>query len=112
MALFRLARPVKAPHVPLARTDPPKGAVVRIYGYGGWKAMKPLRTALNWVTAVKADEIIGRAIWTKRIDGATEPGDSGGPAFYRGKQVGVLFGPNEYSSVASHRGWIRQVTGV
>ncbi|MEV6945315.1 hypothetical protein AB0N07_25570 [Streptomyces sp. NPDC051172] len=35
--------------------------------------------------------------------GDTEPGDSGGPALSKGNQVGVLFGPNEYSSVASHR---------
>jgi hypothetical protein len=112
VALFRLSRPVRTAHVTLARTDPPKGSVISIYGYGDWKKMKPLRKALNRVTAVKPDFIIGRAIWTKKIDGVDEPGDSGGPAFYCGKQVGVLFGPSEYSSIASHRGWIRQVTGV
>jgi hypothetical protein len=45
------AKPIKAPHVKLADTDPPKGTVVD-------------------------------------------------------------FGPSEYSSVASHRAWIRKVTGV
>jgi len=113
VALFRLAKPVKAPHVKLANTDPRKGAVVNIYGYGSFgKHPKNLRTATNRVTAVKHDEIIGRAIWTKKINGDDEPGDSGGPAMYKGRQVGVLFGPSEYSSVASHRAWIRKVTGV
>ncbi|MFF7945748.1 hypothetical protein [Streptomyces griseorubiginosus] len=56
--------------------------------------------------------IIGRAIWTKRLSGDEEPGDSGGPAFYKGQQVGVLYGPNEYSSATSHRGWIKKVTGI
>lgn len=64
------------------------------------------------VTGVNHDDIIGRAIWSRKLRGDTEPGDSGGPAFYKGKQVGVLFGPNEYSSVASHRAWIKKVTGV
>lgn len=113
VALFRLAKPVKAPHVKLADTDPPKGAVVNIYGYGSnGKHPKNLRKATNRVTAIKHDDIIGRAIWTKKLSGGDEPGDSGGPAFYKGKEVGVLFGPSEYSSVASHRAWIRSVTGV
>jgi secreted trypsin-like serine protease len=113
VALFRLAKPVKAPHVKLADADPPKGVVVNIYGYGNYgKHPKPLRKATNRVTAVRHDDIIGRAIWTKRISGATEPGDSGGPAFYKGKEVGVLYGPNEYSSVASHHAWIRRISGV
>jgi hypothetical protein len=113
VALFRLSKPVKAPHVRLADTDPPKGAVVDIYGYGSdTQHFKPLRTATNRVTAIKHDDIIGRAIWTKKLSGDDQPGDSGGPAFYKGKEVGVLFGPSEYSSVASHRAWIRKVTGV
>ncbi|MFF4508805.1 S1 family peptidase [Streptomyces sp. NPDC001401] len=113
VALFRLAKPVKAPHIRLADLDPRKGAVVNIYGYGSFgKHPKNLRKATVRVTGVKHDDIIGRAIWTKKLSGDTEPGDSGGPAFYKGKQVGVLFGPNEYSSVASHRAWIKKVTGV
>ena len=113
VALFRLAEPVKAPHIKLADTDPCKGAVVNIYGYGSFgKYPKNLRKATVRVTGVKHDAIVGRAIWTKKLSGDTEPGDSGGPAFYKGKQVGVLFGPNEYSSVASHRGWIKKATGV
>lgn len=110
VALFRLAKPVNAPHIKLADTDPRKGAVVNIYGYGSDDTPKNLRTATNRVTAVKHDDLIGRAIWTKKLSGAAEPGDSGGPAFYKGKQVGVLFGPGEYSSIASHRTWIRRVT--
>ncbi|MFG2961298.1 S1 family peptidase [Streptomyces sp. NPDC048291] len=113
VALFRLAKPIKAPHVKLADADPPRQAVVNIYGYGSYgRHPKNLRTATNRVTAVKHDGIIGRAIWTKKLSGATQGGDSGGPAFYKGKEVGVLFGPNEYSSVASHRTWIKRITGV
>ncbi|MGX9891608.1 S1 family peptidase [Streptomyces sp. NPDC002276] len=115
VALFRLAKPIKAPHVKLADTDPRKGAVVNIYGYGSNDMHpKPLRAATNRVTAVKNDDIIGRALFLKKVSGTTEGGDSGGPAFYKGKQVGVLFalGPTEYSSVASHRAWIRSVTGA
>lgn len=112
VALFRLARPVNAPHVKLAGTDPRTGAVVDIYGYGGYGKPKNLRTATNRVTAVKHDDIIGRAVFLKKINGAAEPGDSGGPAFFKGQQIGVAYGPGEYSSVASHRAWIRSVTGV
>ncbi|MFJ9894791.1 S1 family peptidase [Streptomyces sp. NPDC091280] len=113
VALFRLAKPVRAPHVKLADTDPRKGAVVDIYGYGSFKSQpKNLRTATERVNSVKHDDIIGRAIRTKKLTGDDEPGDSGGPAFYKGKQVGVLFGPDEYSSIAAHRAWIRRVTGV
>jgi secreted trypsin-like serine protease len=113
IALFRLAKPVKAPHIKLADTDPPKGAVVDIYGYGSYGPHpKPLRKATNRVTAIKHDDIIGRAIWTKKLSGATEPGDSGGPALYKGKQIGVAFGPGEYSGIASHHAWIRHVTGA
>ncbi|MFJ3800030.1 S1 family peptidase [Streptomyces sp. NPDC090088] len=113
VALFRLDRPVRVPHVKLVDVDPRRGAVVGIYGYGSFgKHPKPLQTATNRVTAIKHDDIIGRAIWTKKISGDSEPGDSGGPAFYKGRQVGVLFGPSEYSSIASHRAWIRSVTGA
>ncbi|MFJ9565195.1 S1 family peptidase [Streptomyces fuscichromogenes] len=113
VALFRLAKPVKAPHIKLAETDPAHGAVVNIYGYGSSGTRpKNLHEATARVTSVRHDDIIGRAIWIKKITGDTEPGDSGGPAFYRGRQVGVVFGPDEYSSVASHRAWIRKVTGV
>ncbi|MFF4256577.1 S1 family peptidase [Streptomyces sp. NPDC001663] len=113
VALFRLAKPVKAPHIKLAAADPARGAVVDIYGYGS-SAPRPknLHTATARVTSVKHDDIIGRAIWIKKVSGGTEGGDSGGPAFYKGRQVGVLFGPNQYSSVASHRAWIREVTGA
>ncbi|MFC8519441.1 S1 family peptidase [Streptomyces sp. NPDC057257] len=113
VALFRLAKPVKAPHVKLADADPPKGAVVNAYGYGNTGSHpKNLREATLRVTGVKHDDVIGRAIWTKKLTGYTEGGDSGGPAFYKGREGGVLFGPGEYSSVASHRAWIRKVTGV
>ncbi|MEU9456979.1 DUF1986 domain-containing protein [Streptomyces sp. NPDC048277] len=113
VGLFRLARPVNAPNVKLADVDPPRGAVVGIWGYGSFgKHPKNLRKATARVTAVNHDDIIGRAVRIKRLTGDTEPGDSGGPAFYKGKEVGVLFGPGEYSSVAAHRAWIRRVTGV
>ncbi|WP_406157274.1 hypothetical protein OG806_16895 [Streptomyces sp. NBC_00882] len=71
-----------------------------------------MRKATYRVSAVEHDEIIGRAIILKKLSGAAEPGDSGGPAFYKGKQVGVAFGPDEYGSVAAHRAWTRSVTGV
>ncbi|KPH97405.1 peptidase S1 and S6 chymotrypsin/Hap [Actinobacteria bacterium OK074] len=113
VALFKLAKPVHAPHVKLADADPPKGAVIDIYGYGSTGPKpKNLRKATNRVTAIKHDDIIGRAIWSKKLNGGDEPGDSGGPAFYKGREVGVLFGPDEHSSVASHRAWIRRVTGA
>jgi len=51
----------------------------------------------------------GRRKWRT---GDIQPGDSGVPAFYKGRQVGVVFGPDEYSSIAWHRAWIRNVTGV
>ncbi|MEV8020052.1 trypsin-like serine protease [Streptomyces sp. NPDC086554] len=57
-------------------------------------------------------------IHTTRLDGHTEPGDSGSPVFAEGqKQVGVHWGGDGagYSRdtpIAPHRQWIMDVAGV
>ncbi|MGW5658036.1 S1 family peptidase [Streptomyces humi] len=119
LALFHLAKPVKAPHVRLADADPRKGAVLNIYGYGdNHMHPKPLRTAKERVARVGTSRFgrnsVGRTIELRQVNGYAEGGDSGGPAFYRGRQVGELFGtgPDEYTSIAAHRTWIRRLTGI
>nr|WP_051833645.1 trypsin-like serine protease [Streptomyces sp. NRRL S-646] len=66
---------------------------MNIHGYGLFgKHPKNRRRATVRVTGVRHDDISGRTIWTKKLSADTEPGDSGGPAFHKGKQVGVVTG--------------------
>jgi streptogrisin C len=57
----------------------------------------------------------GRMIEATWANGIAHPGDSGGPMFYQGRQVGTCTGGagNDvvYPSIANVIGWIRQVTG-
>lgn len=123
IALMRLSSPVSTTYVTLAWSDPPVGSTNSIYGWGmtcysGCSASTQLKTASVRVTSLNAtDAYGGRAIRSTRINGNAWKGDSGGPQFYNGQQVGVASTANgvdiqNYSSVAYNRAWIQSVAGV
>lgn len=123
VALLRLSSSVSTSYVTLAWSDPPVGSTNSIYGWGmtcysGCSASTQLKTATVQVTSLNAtDAYGGRAIRSSRISGNAWKGDSGGPQFYNGVQVGVASTADgvsiqNYSSVAYNRAWIQSVAGV
>lgn len=122
LAVLRLASPVSASAVSLATVNPPVGSTNAIYGWGmtcrsGCSSSPQLKTASVRVTSFTTDAYGGPAIASTRVTGNAWKGDSGGPQFYNGQQVGVAstadgVSRQYYASVASSRAWIRSVTGV
>jgi secreted trypsin-like serine protease len=123
LALMRLSSSVSTSYVTLASSNPPVGSTNSIYGWGmtcysGCGASTQLKTANVQVTSTNAtDAYGGQAIRSTRINGNAWRGDSGGPEFYNGQQVGVASTANgttiqNYGSVAFNRAWIRSTSGV
>ncbi|MEU5551748.1 MULTISPECIES: DUF1986 domain-containing protein [unclassified Micromonospora] len=123
LALMRLSSTVSTSYVTLASSNPPVNSTNSIYGWGrtcysGCAASPQLKTASVRVTSTGVtDAYGGQAIRSTRINGNAWRGDSGGPQFYNGAQVGVAStadGVNiqNYGSVAFNRAWITSVAGV
>ncbi|MEV6492093.1 trypsin-like serine protease [Actinoplanes sp. NPDC051633] len=123
LALLRLSSPVSTTYVTLSSAYPPVNSTNSIYGWGmtcntGCGASTQLKTASVRVTTTNArDAYGGRAIGSTAINGNAWRGDSGGPQFYNGSQVGVAstadgVSRQYYGSVAYNRTWITQVAGV
>ncbi|MDR7277090.1 S1 family peptidase [Catenuloplanes atrovinosus] len=128
VALLHLSRPVRTGYARLAGTDPDPGEIDRIYGWGRETPGGPPapRLKVAEVTVMPADGRTdmfgGRALVNQGRTGAAMPGDSGGPQFHEGEQVGVASmldhdgddprGITVYSSIAAHRDWIRSTAGV
>ncbi|MEH0935707.1 S1 family peptidase [Micromonospora psammae] len=123
LALMRLSSPVTTGAVTLADSNPPIGSTNSIYGWGqtcysGCSASSQLKTATVQVTSNSAvDAYNGQAIRSTEISGNAWRGDSGGPQFYNGRQVGVAstadgYSIQNYGSVAYNRAWITSVAGV
>lgn len=123
LALLRLSSTVSTSAVTLASSNPPVGSTNSIYGWGmtcysGCSASSQLKTATVQVTSTSAtDAYGGQAIRSTRISGNAWRGDSGGPQFYNGRQVGVASTADgqsiqNYGSVAYNRSWITSVAGV
>ncbi|WBB78147.1 DUF1986 domain-containing protein [Micromonospora sp. WMMD882] len=122
LALMRLSSAVSTSYVTLGTSNPPSGSSNSIYGWGmtcysGCGASSQLKTATVQVTGTTTDAYGGPAIRSTRVNGNAWRGDSGGPQFYNGRQVGVASTANgttiqNYSSVASSRSWITSVTGI
>ncbi|MCP2332692.1 MULTISPECIES: S1 family peptidase [Actinoalloteichus] len=135
IALFRLARPVPAPTLPLAARRPPEGATVRILGWGktcgtfecSWEYPELLRQLDVPVAAAAGCRAAG-------VDAATELclrvsrdatscyGDSGGPAVVREGGAWRLAGLDSrggdpvcgvgglvFTEVTVYRDWVRSV---
>lgn len=123
LALLYFSSPISTSYVTLSSSYPPVGSTNSIYGWGmtcysGCSASTQLKTASVQVTSTNVtDAYGGRAIRSTRIDGNAWRGDSGGPQFYNGQQVGVASTANgvniqNYGSVAFNRAWIQSVAGV
>ncbi|MDX8033516.1 trypsin-like serine protease [Lentzea sp. BCCO 10_0856] len=127
LALARVSTSMSAPFAPLGSTVS-VGETVKIYGWGATCTNQPeincqsryLKVADTRVTTTNGrDYRGGQAISVRRIDGIAAGGDSGGPMFADGRQVGVA-STSDRSSVSnytninntSYRSWIRQYTGV
>ncbi|MEU5963836.1 trypsin-like serine protease [Micromonospora parva] len=123
LALMRLSSTVSTSTVSLASSNPPINSTNSIYGWGmtcysGCSASTQLKTATVRVTSNSVtDAYGGQAIRSTRINGNAWRGDSGGPQFYNGQQVGVASTADgssiqNYGSVAYNRAWITSVAGV
>ncbi|MBE1485898.1 S1 family peptidase [Plantactinospora soyae] len=123
LALLQLSTSINTSYVTLSSAYPPVNSTNSIYGWGmtcysGCSASAQLKTANVRVTSTNVtDAYGGRAIRSTRINGNAWRGDSGGPEFYNGAQVGVAStadGANiqNYGSVAYNRSWITSVAGV
>jgi secreted trypsin-like serine protease len=123
LALLRLDRTINTSFVTLASANPPVGATNAIFGWGmtcrsGCQPAPVLKTANVRVTTTNArDAFGGQAIGSTAITGNAWRGDSGGPEFYQGQQVGVASTADGvarqfYGSVAFNRSWIRATSGV
>jgi secreted trypsin-like serine protease len=123
LALLRLASTVSTSAVTLSSAYPPVNSTNTIFGWGmtcysGCSASSQLKTATVRVTSTNVtDAYGGRAIRSTRINGNAWRGDSGGPQFYNGAQVGVASTADgqsiqNYGSVAYNRAWITQTAGV
>ncbi|MCX2950516.1 S1 family peptidase [Lentzea sp. NEAU-D7] len=127
LALARVSTSMSAPFAPLGSTVS-VGETVKIYGWGATCTNQPeincqsryLKVADTRVTTTNGrDYRGGQAISVRRIDGIAAGGDSGGPMFADGRQVGVA-STSDRSSVSnytninntSYRAWIRQYAGV
>ncbi|MEV5821420.1 DUF1986 domain-containing protein [Micromonospora harpali] len=123
LALLRLSSAVSTSTVSLASSNPPVNSTNTIYGWGmtcysGCGASSQLKTASVRVTSTNVtDAYGGQAIRSTEISGNAWRGDSGGPQFYNGQQVGVASTADgvsiqNYGSVAYNRAWITSVAGV
>ncbi|MEV1288401.1 trypsin-like serine protease [Micromonospora sp. NPDC049679] len=123
LALLQLSTAVNTSYVSLSSSYPPVNSNNTIYGWGmtcysGCSASTVLKTATVQVTSTNVtDAYGGRAIRSTRVNGNAWKGDSGGPQFYNGAQVGVASTADgqsiqNYGSVAYNRSWIRSVSGV
>ncbi|XP_073831856.1 transmembrane protease serine 9-like [Musca autumnalis] len=129
IALVKLEKPLKFSEtvkpIALAIEDPPEGASIVISGWGnvregGLKSKDLLYTTLTAMSNEKCNELLGyapksRICLAHRGGNGACDGDSGGPAVYKGKLVGVTnvvyetcgsLYPDGYASVAYYRDWI------
>jgi secreted trypsin-like serine protease len=70
------------------------------------------------VTSVSCSDYAGgTAVCASRVNGITAGGDSGGPMFASGRQVGVASTSDRatrtaYTNITRYRSWISSVAGV
>lgn len=122
LGLLYLSSSVSTTYVTLASSNPPVGSTNTIFGWGRTcntcDASPQLKTAsVRTTTNGASDAYGGPAIRSTGVNGVAWRGDSGGPQFYNGQQVGVCSTGNgstyqNYGSVAASRSWIASVAGV
>jgi secreted trypsin-like serine protease len=127
LAIVRLDRSVSATYSPLGTSSNVSvGQSVQVYGWGATCTNQPeincqstlLKVANVTVTSVSCSDYAGGvAVCANRGNGITAGGDSGGPMFASGRQVGVASTSDRatrtaYTNITRYRTWIQSVAGV
>ncbi|WP_243791309.1 trypsin-like serine protease [Saccharopolyspora gloriosae] len=127
LALVNVDRPMNVEFSPLGSTgDVSNGDTVQVYGWGATCTDQPeaqcqaenLKVADVKVTDIACTDYRGgTAVCADRVNGITAGGDSGGPMFSNGTQVGVASTSDRatttaYTNVTEYRDWIKEVAGV
>jgi secreted trypsin-like serine protease len=125
LALVRVSTSMSAPFSPLGGAVS-NGQTVQLYGWGATCTNQPeincqsryLKVADTRVTNVNGRDYRGGvAVSVRRINGIAAGGDSGGPMFAAGRQVGVAStsdraNVSNYTNINTYRAWIRTTAGV
>ncbi|QXV59378.1 trypsin-like serine protease [Amycolatopsis sp. TNS106] len=127
LAVVRLTSSVNATYAPLGTTsNVAVGQNVQVYGWGATSQCgseincqsRYLKVATVRVNSVNCSDYNGGiAVCANRVDGITAGGDSGGPMFSGGRQVGVASTSDRsnntaYTNITRYRSWIQQIAGV
>jgi secreted trypsin-like serine protease len=127
LAIIRLNRSVSATYSPLGTTSNVYvGQTVQVYGWGATCTNQPeincqsryLKYANVVVTSVSCRDYIGGiAVCARYGNGIPAGGDSGGPMFASGRQVGVASTSDRatrtaYTNITRYRSWIQSNAGV
>ncbi|CAM3456190.1 trypsin-like serine protease [Kibdelosporangium persicum] len=127
LAIARLSQPYQGTYSPLGTTsNVAVNQTVQVYGWGATCTGQPeincqsryLKVANVRVTSVSCSDYRGGiAVCASRIDGITAGGDSGGPMFASGRQVGVASTSDRatrtaYTNITRYRSWIQSIAGV
>jgi secreted trypsin-like serine protease len=127
IAIVRLTTSVSGTYSPLGTTsDVATQQTVQVYGWGATCTGQPeinCQSQLLKVANVRvrtlncSDYTGGAAVCATRINGITAGGDSGGPMFASGRQVGVASTSDRanntaYTNITRYRTWINSVAGV
>jgi secreted trypsin-like serine protease len=127
LSIIRLDHAVSATYSPLGVVgNVSVGQTVQVYGWGATCTDQPeincqsqrLKVANVSVTSISCSDYRGGiAVCARRGDGIPAGGDSGGPMFASGRQVGVASTSDRatrtaYTNVTRYRSWIASVAGV
>jgi secreted trypsin-like serine protease len=127
LALVRINQAVSTTYSPLGTTaDVRVNQNVQLFGWGATCTNQPeincqsryLKYANTTVTSVGCSDYRGGiAVCVRRGDGIAAGGDSGGPMFASGRQVGVASTSDRatrsaYTNITRYRTWISQNAGV
>ena len=127
IGVARIDHAVSTTYAPLGRPgDVQVSQIAQVYGWGATCTDQPeincqsqfLKVADVKVTSIKCSDYKGGiAVCAKAIDGIPGGGDSGGPMFVNGLQVGVASTSDRrkhtgYANVTAYRDWIFSVSGV
>ena len=127
ISLVQIDRKVDTEFAPLgSEGDVKPGDQAQVYGWGATCTDKPeaqcqsqlLKVANVKVTSIDCpDGAAGVSVCATRGDGITAGGDSGGPMYANGKQVGVASTSDRktttaYINITKYRDWIKSVAGV
>jgi hypothetical protein len=127
LSIIRIDRSVAATYSPLGTsTNVFVGQTVQVYGWGATCTNQPeincqsqrLKVANVIVTSVSCSDYRGGiAVCARYGNGIPAGGDSGGPMFASGRQVGVASTSDRatrtaYTNITRYRSWIQSIAGV